>query len=122
MSLRVNLLKITRKDYAQKLKDKGITELKRIESTGIILDESYPVIKLPGFMEGEVSYTRYGCTIGCALLLLKPGQTVLDACAAPGGKTTHILEAQPDLVSCVAVDHDAIRLNKVTDNLNRLRL
>lgn len=57
-----------------------------------------------------------------SLLLLKPGQIVLDACAAPGGKTTHILESQSDLLSFVAVDSDAIRLSKIKDNLNRLSL
>ena len=123
MSLRVNLLKITRKDYAQKLKDKGITgNLSELSQAGIILDESSPVFKLPGFMEGEVSIQDTAAQLAASLLLLEPGQSVLDACAAPGGKTTHILETQSDLVSCVAVDHDAVRLNKVKDNLNRLRL
>lgn len=123
MSLRVNLLKITRKDYAQKLKDNGITaSLSELSQAGIILDESCPVLKLPGFMEGVVSIQDTAAQLAASLLILEPGQRVLDACAAPGGKTMHILETQPDLVSCVAVDHDAIRLNKVKDNLNRLRL
>lgn len=123
MSLRVNLLKITRKDYIQKLKDKGITgNLSELSQAGIILDESYPVLKLPGFMDGEVSIQDTAAQLAASLLLLEPGQSVLDACAAPGGKTTHILEAQADLLSCVAVDQDAIRLNKVKDNMNRLRL
>lgn len=123
MSLRVNLLSITRKDYLQKLKDKSIAaSLSELSQTGIILDESCPVLKLPGFMEGEVSIQDTAAQLAASLLRLEPGQRVLDACAAPGGKTMHILEAQPDLVSCVAVDHDAIRLNKVKDNLNRLRL
>lgn len=123
MSLRVNVLKITRKDYIQKLKDKDITgHLSELSATGIILDESCPVIKLPGFMEGEVSIQDTAAQLATSLLLLKPGQTVLDACAAPGGKTMHILESQSDLLSCVAVDSDAIRLSKVKDNLNRLSL
>ncbi|WP_339050355.1 16S rRNA (cytosine(967)-C(5))-methyltransferase RsmB [Rickettsiella endosymbiont of Xylota segnis] len=123
MSLRVNFLKITRKDYMQKLKDKDITgHLSELSATGIILDESSPVIKLPGFMQGEVSIQDTAAQLATSLLLLKPGQTVLDACAAPGGKTTHILESQSDLLSCVAVDSDAIRLSKVKENLNRLSL
>jgi 16S rRNA (cytosine967-C5)-methyltransferase len=165
MSLRVNLLKITRKDYAQKLKEKGITgNLSELSPAGIILDESCPVLKLPGFMEGEVSIQDTAAQLAAPLLLLESGQSVLDACAAPGGKTTHILEilysqqldfcqgaakmkqpecinihedcklsgntdknsiavsTQSDLVSCVVVDQDAIRLNKVKDNLSRLRL
>jgi 16S rRNA (cytosine967-C5)-methyltransferase len=123
MSLRVNLLKITRKDYEQKLKDKDIAEsLSELSPAGIILDESCPVLKLPGFIEGEVSIQDTAAQLAASLLLLEPGQRVLDACAAPGGKTTHILEAQTDLLSCVVVDQDTIRLNKVKDNLNRLRL
>ncbi|MFZ0219013.1 MAG: 16S rRNA (cytosine(967)-C(5))-methyltransferase RsmB [Candidatus Aquirickettsiella sp.] len=123
MSLRVNLLKITRKDYEQKLKNKGIAaKLSELSPTGIILDESCPVFKLPDFMDGEVSIQDTAAQLAATLLLLESGQRVLDACAAPGGKTTHILEAQPDLLSCVAVDHDAVRLNKVADNLSRLRL
>lgn len=123
MSLRVNILKITRKDYLQKLKDKNITgRLSELSATGIILDESCPVIKLPGFMEGEVSIQDTAAQLATSLLLLKPGQSVLDACAAPGGKATHILESQSDLLSCVAVDSDAIRLSKVKENLNRLSL
>jgi 16S rRNA (cytosine967-C5)-methyltransferase len=164
MGLRVNLLKITRKDYAQKLKDKGITgTLSELSQTGIILDESCPVLKLPGFMDGEVSIQDTAAQLAAPLLLLEPGQTVLDACAAPGGKTTHILEIysqqldfrqdapktkqpecinnhedcelsgnagknssaksiQSDLASLVAIDQDAIRLNKLKDNLDRLRL
>lgn len=123
MSLRVNFLKITRKDYVQKLKDKGITgSLSELSPSGIILDESCPVAKLPGFMEGEISIQDTAAQLAASLLMLEPEQRILDACAAPGGKTTHILELQPDLVSCVAVDSDAIRLNKVKQNLDRLSL
>jgi 16S rRNA (cytosine967-C5)-methyltransferase len=123
MSLRVNFLKISRKDYAQKLKNKGISgSLSELSPNGIILEESCPVINLPGFMEGEISIQDTAAQLAASLLLLEPGQKVLDACAAPGGKTTHILELQPDLVKCIAVDSDAIRLNKVKQNLDRLSL
>lgn len=123
MSLRVNLLKNTRKNYMQKLKDREITgKLSEWSKTGIILDESCPVLKLPGFMEGEISIQDTAAQLAASLLLLEPGQRVLDACAAPGGKTTHILEEQPELKNCVAVDHDAIRLNKIKENLTRLNI
>ena len=123
MSVRVNLLKITRKDYALKLKSAGITgSLSELSPSGIILDETYPVVKLPGFMEGEVSIQDTAAQLAASLLLLEPGQRILDACAAPGGKTTHILEVQPDLSSCLVVDSDAIRLNKVKQNLDHLSL
>lgn len=122
MSLRVNLLKITRQNYDQKLKDNTIKgKLSTLSPTGIILDESYPVFKLPGFIEGEVSIQDTAAQLAANLLALEPGMRVLDACAAPGGKTTHILETQSNL-TCVVVDQDAIRLNKVKDNLRRLEL
>lgn len=123
MSLRINLLKSTVEDYMQKLKGKDISsKLSNLSKAGIILDESTAVLKLPGFLEGEVSIQDTAAQLAAFLLMLQPGQRVLDACAAPGGKTSHILEAQPDLLSCVAVDQDALRLNKVNDNLSRLKL
>lgn len=123
MSLRVNLLKNKRESYAQKLRDKNIVaQLSDLSKAGIILDESSKVFKLPGFLEGEVSIQDTAAQLAAFLLMLQPGQRVLDACAAPGGKTSHILETQPDLLSCIIVDKDAVRLNKVKDNLNRLGL
>lgn len=123
MSLRVNLLKLTRKDYEQKLKNKAIKgKLSELSSTGIILNKSCPVFKLPGFMKGEISIQDTAAQLAANLLLLEPGLRVLDACAAPGGKTTHILETQTNLLSCVAVDQNAIRLSKIKDNLDRLNL
>jgi 16S rRNA (cytosine967-C5)-methyltransferase len=123
MSLRVNFLKITRDKYQHKLKDKAIkSELSELSSAGIILDKSYSVFKLPGFLEGEISIQDTAAQLAANLLSLEPGLRVLDACAAPGGKTSHILEKQPDLLECVAVDQDAIRLKKVKDNLCRLGL
>ncbi|MFM2323016.1 MAG: ribosomal small subunit methyltransferase [Pseudomonadota bacterium] len=123
MSLRINFLKNKREDYAQKLRDKNITaQLSDLSKAGIILDESCNVFKLPGFSEGEVSIQDTAAQLAAFLLMLQAGQRVLDACAAPGGKTSHILETQPDLLSCIVVDKDAIRLNKVKDNLTRLGL
>ena len=123
MSLRINLLKNKREDYAKKLKDKNIAaQLSDLSKTGIVLEESCNVFKLPGFLEGEVSIQDTAAQLAAFLLMLQAGQRVLDACAAPGGKTAHILEAQPNLLSCIAVDKDAIRLNKVKDNLTRLGL
>ena len=60
--------------------------------------------------------------LAVSLLSLKPGLRLLDACAAPGGKTCHSLESQPALAACVALDIDSKRLARVQDNLNRLNL
>jgi len=80
------------------------------------------VYGLPGFSEGEVSIQDTAAQLAAFLLMLQPKQSVLDACAAPGGKFAHILETQPDLQTAVALDQDKARLSKIEENLSRLRL
>jgi 16S rRNA (cytosine967-C5)-methyltransferase len=77
-----------------------------------------PVAQLPGFAAGCVSVQDYGAQLAAELLDLAPGQRVLDAFAAPGGKTGHILECAA--VSLLALDSDATRLARIEDNLRRL--
>lgn len=123
MSLRINRLKSTREAYVQKLKSKNISStLSTLSEVGITLDAATPVHKLPDFLEGAVSVQDTAAQLAAFLLKLEPEQAVLDACAAPGGKTSHILETQPNLFSCIAIDQDAARLNRVSDNLKRLKL
>lgn len=88
----------------------------------ILLNKPCPVKKLPQFEEGSVSVQD--CSAQCAIdfLQLAKDQHVLDACAAPGGKTCHIAERYPDLASLTAVDIDAYRTQLITDNLSRLKL
>ncbi len=81
-----------------------------------------PVESLPGFAAGQVSVQDICAQRAAPLLELAAGQRVLDACAAPGGKTGHILEACADLAEVWAVDRDATRLTRVADNLRRLEL
>jgi 16S rRNA (cytosine967-C5)-methyltransferase len=80
------------------------------------------VADLPGFAAGEVSVQDVAAQRAAALLELAPGQRVLDACAAPGGKTGHILEATAGRSEVWAVDREAERLELVRENLERLRL
>jgi 16S rRNA (cytosine967-C5)-methyltransferase len=123
MSLRVNRLKGSRDNYLQKLQEKGIAaQPSTISPVGIILAETCNVYSLPGFAEGTVSIQDTAAQLAAFLLRLAPQQCVLDACAAPGGKFTHILETQPDLQTCIAVDQDKLRLSKVAENLARLKL
>lgn len=123
MSLRVNRLKGSRDNYLQKLKNKAIAaEPSLLSQVGILLNERCSIHELPGFAEGEVSIQDTAAQLAAFLLRLQSGQNVLDACAAPGGKFTHILEIQPALHTCVAVDKDSDRLSKVTENLARLKL
>lgn len=89
---------------------------------GIILDKAVDVLELPGFNAGHISVQDGAAQLAATLLMLEPGQRVLDACAAPGGKTAHMLEMQPGIAELIAVDHDEERLHVVEDNLQRLQL
>ena len=86
----------------------------------VTLDKAVPVHALPGFDEGQVSVQDAGAQWAARLLDAQPGERVLDACAAPGGKTGHILERAD--VALTALDVDATRLARVRENLDRLRL
>lgn len=83
-------------------------------------DEPIPVTQLPGFDDGLVSVQDAGAQMAAALVAPQDGNRVLDACAAPGGKTGHLLESAD--IALTAVDNDATRLGRVSDNLDRLRL
>jgi 16S rRNA (cytosine967-C5)-methyltransferase len=93
-----------------------------VANTAVRLESPVPVDRLPGFPQGRVSVQDAGAQLAAPLLDLRPGQRVLDACAAPGGKTCHILEHEPDLEGVVAVDVDETRLARVRENLGRLGL
>ena len=123
MTLRVNLAKISRSDYFQRLLQDRIPA-RPIEgvASAVVLDRPMDVAVLPGFFDGLVSVQDGGAQLAAGLLDLQPGQHVLDACAAPGGKTGHILESSPSGVSVTALDIDARRLQRVRDNLRRLGL
>jgi 16S rRNA (cytosine967-C5)-methyltransferase len=122
MSLRVNLGRIPRQDYFKLLQSAAIAA-RPIEnvSSGVMLDRPLDVTGLPGFSEGLVSVQDGGAQLAAGLLDLQPGQRVLDACAAPGGKSCHILEREP-AVALTAIDLDAVRLQRVRENLQRLDL
>ncbi|MCY1531963.1 Ribosomal RNA small subunit methyltransferase B [compost metagenome] len=89
---------------------------------GIVLGQACDVTSLPGFAEGRVSVQDEAAQLAADLLELAPGQRVLDACCAPGGKTCHLLEAEPGLAGVVAVDLEEKRLVRVRENLKRLSL
>ena len=123
MSLRVNCQHTTANAYMTRLKEAGIDAHKLQYATlGIGLTSPCEVHDLPGFAAGDVSVQDEAAQLAVTLLDLKPGLRLLDACCAPGGKTCHILETQPELAQCVALDVDNKRLARVRDNLNRLQL
>jgi 16S rRNA (cytosine967-C5)-methyltransferase len=117
MTLRVNCRRITPADYLILLAQKDI-QASLISPDAVLLDRPVPVDKLPGFSDGLVSVQDAGAQYAARLLDVSDGMRVLDACAAPGGKSTHLLElAQLDLI---ALDKDEQRLERVRENLHRL--
>lgn len=121
--IRVNHLKTDRADYLESLKKLEAPILTpKVCGTDCAIEILPPVdIKLlPGFQDGEFSVQDIAAQQAAALLELRAGQVVLDACAAPGGKTGHILETAP--VKLYAVDQDPLRMKRVEENLTRLGL
>ncbi|MDI1276735.1 16S rRNA (cytosine(967)-C(5))-methyltransferase RsmB [Methylobacter sp.] len=123
MVLRVNLAKTSREDYLQLLTGQDIAaEAVSFCRSAIRLDKPVPVDMLPGFSDGLVSVQDTAAQLAAGLLDVRPGYRVLDVCAAPGGKTAHILESQPQLKELVAVDIDESRMQRISENLQRLNL
>ncbi len=123
MSLRVNRQKTSREEYLGQLMQIGIpARLADWAPEGIILEQAVNVDKLPGFAQGLVSVQDIAAQLAAPLLQLESGHRVLDVCAAPGGKTAHILETAPQLAEVVALDIDSQRLQRVGENLRRLQL
>lgn len=122
MMLRVNSREYSREDYLALLAKADISA-QAIESCpqGILLEQACDVYALPGFVDGAVSVQDGAAQQVVDLLDLQPGQRILDACAAPGGKTCHILERFPKN-EMTALDISAERLKQVEENLSRLHL
>jgi 16S rRNA (cytosine967-C5)-methyltransferase len=122
-SLRVNQQRITRDEYLDELTARSIDALPLPHVTaGLMLKKPVAVEKLPGFSAGVVSVQDGAAQLAAGLLSLAPGQRVLDACAAPGGKTAHILELEPEIDRLTAIDIDERRLRRIEENLSRLSL
>ncbi len=119
MALRVDLSRVERDVYLQRLLVDGIAaRVHPSVPSALLLSEPVAVERLPGFGDGEVSVQDAGAQLAGSLLDLRPGQRVLDACAAPGGKTLELLQRAPDL-RLTALDIDSDRLRRVADNLAR---
>ncbi len=123
MTLRINPAHSTREDYLQRLQadDIAATAMAHVP-TAIRLTQPVDVERLPGFSAGHVSVQDGAAQLAAELLALAPGQRVLDACAAPGGKCCHLLEQETALTEVVAVEIDEQRLQSVHENLARLKL
>lgn len=123
MTLRVNQLHKSREDYLALLDEADIqAQAGEYADTAVYLQKPSPVADIPGFDEGWVSVQDEASQLVAGLLQLEPNLRVLDACAAPGGKTCHILESEPSLTSCTAIDLNLRKLKRIEENLQRLHL
>lgn len=126
MFLRVNQRKSTVRDYQEKLKEAGIATLeipKQWQSFApncLALEESVPVKKLPGFEDGFVSVQDLGAQMAAQLINPKLGEKILDACAAPGGKASQLLELSSVELDVLEISSE--RMKRVQENFNRLGL
>jgi 16S rRNA (cytosine967-C5)-methyltransferase len=119
--LRVNTQRTTRDDMLRRLAEQGVAAAPGLAATSLVLEQASEVSAVPGFDEGLVSVQDAGAQRAAELLDAMPGQRVLDACAAPGGKACHLLERTPG-IELTALDIDATRLARVQQNLDRLGL
>lgn len=119
LTLRVNRRKITVGDYLALLSSQAI-DATRIGPDAVRLAQPVPVQRIPGFEDGLVSVQDAAAQHAASLLDLQDGMRVLDACAAPGGKSCHILESAD--VELLALDSDERRLQRIEENLQRLQL
>ncbi|KAB7627244.1 16S rRNA (cytosine(967)-C(5))-methyltransferase RsmB [Alkalilimnicola sp. S0819] len=123
MSLRVNTQRQSRDEYRRELDEAGIAAAPGPHAEeALLLEKPRGVESLPGFAEGRVSVQDQAAQLAAALLDVPAGARVLDACAAPGGKTCHLLERQPELAELVAVELDPLRMPRIQENLARLEL
>ena len=119
MTLRTNVRRGSVSDYLRRLQQAGL-EARRLDNGALLLARPVPVDRLPGFGEGAASVQDAGAQFAATLLDVRNGMRVLDACSAPGGKTAHVLELAD--VDMTALDADAVRLQRVRSNLERLGL
>jgi len=130
MTLRVNAGRSSAPVYLERLVAAGLSArlVGPLAPQAVVLERAVPVTMLPGFAQGDVSVQDAAAQLAAPLLVLahpeqgvpalQPGARVLDACAAPGGKTAHLLELLQ--MELLALDADPKRLTRVQDNLDRL--
>lgn len=127
MALRVNRRRIASADFLRRLTATGIAtrqvvadEAGAFDDTAVLLDKPLPVTRIPGFADGLCTVQDFGAQRAAVLLDARDGQHVLDACAAPGGKATHLLELAD--IDLLALDSDPARCARIDENLARLGL
>ena len=119
LTLRVNTRRVGRSELLRMFSEAGVSARPDGE-VGVILEQPLPVQDIPGFTGGLWSVQDASAQLAAPLLNVQSGMRVLDACAAPGGKTAHLLEMAD--IDLLAVDSDPLRLDRVAQNLERLQL
>lgn len=121
LTLRVNTQHMAREAYLAVLNEQGIEAMATHYSpVGVCLHQALPVERIPGFAQGWVSVQDEAAQLAAGWLACQAGQRVLDACAAPGGKSGHVLESAS--VDLTALDIDSQRCQRINSNLQRLQL
>lgn len=121
--LRVNQQQSTALEYQKKMQELSIVSSTHpVIAEALKIESTLNVKELPDFEAGAVSVQDAGAQFAAHILSVKDGENVLDLCAAPGGKTCHILESAPNLKTLVAVDKNEERMLRVQENLTRLKL
>ncbi|HTW39217.1 MAG TPA: 16S rRNA (cytosine(967)-C(5))-methyltransferase RsmB [Steroidobacteraceae bacterium] len=120
LTLRVDRSRIAVGAYLEELARAGCPgRPSAFAPAAVVLEQARPVETIPGFLDGRVSLQDAAAQLAAPLLDARPGMRVLDACAAPGGKTVHLLEHTPGLADLLAVDIDPARLERIAENLAR---
>jgi len=121
VTLRVNLLKTTRDVFLETLHTAGLrARATDMSPAGVLLEDGGAITSLPGFQEGAFYVEDEAAQLIPPLLDPHPGETILDACAAPGGKTTHLATLMRNRGTIYAVDRKPDRLELLRDNCHRL--
>ena len=123
VTLRVNQLKTTRKAFLGMLQEAGLkARATEVSPSGVVLEDGGMIASLPGFQDGAFYVEDEAAQLIPPLLDPQPGETILDACAAPGGKTTHLAMLMQNRGTIYAVDRKPERVEFLRDNCRRFRI
>lgn len=123
MTLRVNKRLLTRDDFMELLLEAGIeAQPGQMSDQAVILEQPLDVRDIPGFSEGLCSVQDEAAQLSGSLLAAQPGERILDACAAPGGKLCHLLENLAGQADIQALELNPVRMPRIQENLQRLKL
>jgi len=120
LTLRTNTLRITRDALLSALQERDVAAIAGVQPEAVILERTTRVTELPGFAEGWFAVQDESAMAAARLLSPRSGERVVDLCAAPGGKTTHLAQLMENSGEIVAVDVDIPRLSRVTESCRRL--